>query len=175
MPETTLACDLMTTPVVRVSMDDTLADARAVFEAHRFHHLVVSGDDGRMVGVLSDRDLLKHISPFVGKMAERPADLASLRRRVHQVMTRSLLTCREQTLGHDAALLMLRGRIGCLPVVDRDRRCVGILTIRDIAGWAIDRVSSPGRFIPDEMIRAGMVGLAGHLVSDHLASDSAAA
>jgi predicted transcriptional regulator len=50
--------DIMTRDVVTVSQDRTLADAIALIAVHRFHHLIVTNADGKLVGILSDRDLL---------------------------------------------------------------------------------------------------------------------
>lgn len=136
--------DIMTRDVVTVLMDDTLRWVRDVFEQHRFRHLIVT-EHGRVVGVLSDRDLLKHISPFVGKMAERSQDLASLERKVHQVMTRDLVWCTPDTPIRDAAKLLHEKDISCLPVIEDCRdchRCVGIVTPGDILDWMIKFLAS---------------------------------
>ncbi len=57
---------VMTGHVVSVSMDDTLETVRNLFASHRFHHVVVM-EDCKIVGVISDRDLLRHLSPFAGQ------------------------------------------------------------------------------------------------------------
>jgi len=87
---------LMTRHVVTVSMDDTLDWIQRVFGEYRFHHVVVT-ENGQVVGVISDRDVLKNLSPFVGKITERAQDSASLKRRAHQIMTRTLVHAREET------------------------------------------------------------------------------
>lgn len=138
MPQT--VAHIMTAPPVTIPMDMTMAEVQAVFERHRFHHLLVTGDDGRCAGVISDRDLLHTVSPFIGKLAERKADVDSLKRRAHQVMSRSLITVRPNTLLRSAARIMLDRNISCLPVVDKDRCCVGIVTIRDVVRWAIEKM-----------------------------------
>ena len=132
--------DIMSPQPVTVTMDSTMAQVRSIFEQHRFHHLIVIGDDGRAAGVLSDRDLLKTVSPFIGRMSERTVDTDSLNRRAHQVMSRSLVMVRSNTLLRSAARVMLDRRISCLPVVDADRRCVGILTLRDVVRWSLERM-----------------------------------
>ena len=126
----------MTRPVVTVSMDDTLETVRDLFERERFHHAIVI-EQGRVVGVVSDRDLLRNISPFVGKFAERTQDAASLKRRVHQVMTRRLVWACSATPIAKAAETMLLERVSCLPILDSAGECVGIVTLRDILRWAV--------------------------------------
>jgi acetoin utilization protein AcuB len=128
--------DIMTRHVVTVTPDDTLRHVREVFESCRFHHLVVV-EQGRVVGILSDRDLLKNISPFLGRLAERTMDRSCLTRHVHQIMSRRVISVVETTPVADAARRMLDHRVSCLPVTDADDACVGILTVHDMLNWAL--------------------------------------
>ncbi len=130
--------DVMTPHVVSVTMDHTLAQVRDLFAAYRFHHLIVT-DAGRVVGVLSDRDLLKNLSPFVDGANERAQDRWSLNKRVHQIMTRRLVSCAPETTLAEAGALMRDHRVHCLPVVDAQGRLKGIITMRDMLEWALVR------------------------------------
>jgi acetoin utilization protein AcuB len=123
--------DIMTRDVVAVSMDDTLADAAERLAQGGFHHLLVS-ERGRIVGVLSDRDVLRHTSPFVGKLAERTQDAATLRTRVHHLMSRGVVSVAEETSVGDAVRILLDAKVSCLPVLDGDGRARGIVTWRDL-------------------------------------------
>ena len=130
------ARDLMTAPVCTVRMDDSILVARDLFDRHKFHHVLVL-EDRRVVGVVSDRDILKRISPFVGNLImERGQDLNTLKKRIHQAMTRNLVTIGPDELVGEAASIMIAERVSCLPVVDDERHPLGILTIRDILTWA---------------------------------------
>jgi len=123
--------EIMTEEVTTVGMDYTLGKLRDLFERHRFHHVLVV-EKRRVQGVVSDRDLLRTVSPFVEKMAERSQDVATLKRRVHQVMTRRPITVSSDTSVEDAAKIMLERRVSCLPVVTDDGRPLGIVTWRDM-------------------------------------------
>lgn len=123
--------EVMTRQVMTVSMDDSLRRVREVFEKHGFHHLLVL-DRRRVAGVISDRDLLKHVSPFIGKLSERSQDLSTLNRRVHQIMTRDLVSASTDDTVESGAALMLQNGVSCLPVVAQDGRPVGIVTARDL-------------------------------------------
>ena len=132
--------DIMTTPVYSIAMDDSLESIQHAFDSKKFHHVMVAGDDGECVGVISDRDLLKNLSPFLGKFSERSADAACLKRRAHQIMTRSLVSARPNTALRAAVHVMLEGRISCMPVVDANKKCVGIITLRDVVRWAMSEM-----------------------------------
>ncbi len=122
---------IMTRGTITVGMDDNLQMVRDLFEEHAFHHLLVI-EQGKLVGVISDRNLLRNVSPFLGKMSERPEDMATLNRRVHQIMTRKLITITAETHVDAAAQVMLEHGVSCLPVLTADGRVVGIVTSHDL-------------------------------------------
>lgn len=128
----------MSRPLVSVPMDATLEHVRTLLEAHHIHHVVVV-ENGRLMGIISDRDLLRHLSPFLGhEFNERGQDLNTLSRRAHQSMTRKVKTATAETDVTDAAMLMLRHRVGCLPVTDENGRLRGIVTWRDMVRYAFN-------------------------------------
>ncbi|TVQ32061.1 MAG: CBS domain-containing protein [Phycisphaeraceae bacterium] len=132
-----IVSDIMTRGVFTVKMDDTIRDIRHIFMQRKFHHvIVVSG--GKAVGVISDRDLLKTISPFIGSMSERPQDLNTLNKKAHQVMTRDLVFVHENSRIIDAARLMVSCRVSCLPVLTDEGVVRGIVTWRDILTRIVD-------------------------------------
>jgi len=126
---------VMTRLIVTVDMDETVGAIHDLFERHRFHHVLVV-EEGRLAGVISDRDLLRTISPFVGKMAERRQDVASLRRKAHQVMTRAPISVHPGATVEEAGRVMLDHRVSCVPVVENDAP-VGIVTWRDLLDWTL--------------------------------------
>lgn len=122
---------IMTTSLVTVGLDDTLAELNELFARHKFHHLLVLYK-GKLAGVVSDRDVLKAMSPNLGTAAESSRDLATLRKRVHQIMQRQLVTLTKDASIYDAVALFNRERVSCIPVVDNDMHPVGIISWRDI-------------------------------------------
>lgn len=127
-----LISEIMTSGVVTVQIDDTLERIRTIFEQSRFHHLIVL-DGARVAGVLSDRDLLKHLSPFLGNAhMERAQDERTLTKRAHQIMTRRPVVAFENTTIEKACRDFVRHNVGCLPVVSRDGQLYGIVTWKDL-------------------------------------------
>ena len=123
---------IMTTRVVSVEMDDRLDVVKKIFDTLKFHHLLVLDDRGALKGVVSDRDLLKALSPYVGSVAENARDIATLNKRVHQIMSRNLITLRRRASVTEAIQLLLDHRISCIPIVDEALKPVGILSWRDV-------------------------------------------
>lgn len=131
--------DIMTSHVVSVTPDATVERMGALFDEGRFHHLLVM-EHHKVVGVISDRDLLRHLSPWAGTMGESKSDAATLRKRAHQIMSRGVVCAEPQAPVLEAIQQMLRNRISCLPVIDEQRHCQGILTWRDVLRWTADRL-----------------------------------
>ena len=123
--------DVMSKQIVTVELDDKLAVVKGIFDATKFHHLLVV-EENRLFGVVSDRDLLRALSPFIGSAVEGPRDVATLNRRVHQIMTRKPITLGPDDEIGDAVNLFLAHRISCIPVVDGEFRPIGIVSWRDV-------------------------------------------
>lgn len=124
--------DIMSTRVVTVEMDDRLLMAKEIFDQVKFHHLLVV-DENQLEGVLSERDLLRAISPNLGNSAQTAKDLETLQKRVHQVMSRNPITVAPHIDIGTASQLILSNNIGCLPVLENGE-LVGIVTWKDLLG-----------------------------------------
>ncbi|TAM00790.1 MAG: CBS domain-containing protein [Paraburkholderia sp.] len=123
--------DLMTKRIVTVGFDDTLETVREIFKEAAIHHLLVL-EDGALQGVVSDRDLLRALSPFIDSVVETRRDVGTLNKRVHQIMTRTPITLHPDAEVAEAIQLLLAHSISCIPVVDDKRRPVGIVSWRDL-------------------------------------------
>lgn len=122
--------NVMSAPAVTVDIDATLQQVHDLLERRRIRHLPVT-ERGQLVGIISDRDLLRHLSPFLGTLSERAQDLATLRKHAHQVMTRNPVTVAHDAPLLDALELLLLHRISALPVLDLRGHLAGMMTMRD--------------------------------------------
>lgn len=129
--------EIMTTRVATVSMDDRLSVIKEIFEQAHFRHLLVVEDEV-LVGVISDRDLLRAISPYLDTDAEMNRDTETLNRRAHQIMSRHPITISPELSLQDAAGIMLQQHVSCLPVLENGA-LVGIVSWKDLLkvmrGW----------------------------------------
>lgn len=131
----------MSTRVVSVHMDDSLQSLRALFEATGFHHLVVV-QDNVMKGIISDRDLLKAVSPFVDTISERMLDRATLDKKAHQIMTRNVITLTQKDSIYTAIALFNDNKISCIPVINEEAHPIGIVSWRDVMRFMQSRVEA---------------------------------
>jgi acetoin utilization protein AcuB len=121
-----LVKDSMTREVVTLSPQTTAGEALALCRERRIRHLPVL-DDGRLVGIVSDRDL-RSATPALGDPARAEALGRIL---VRDVMAREVATIRPDDPIEEAANAMREKKIGCLPVVE-DGALLGIVTSSDV-------------------------------------------
>jgi acetoin utilization protein AcuB len=112
---------IMTRKMIMAEMDDSLFKVRNFFKYAEFHHILVV-EDRKLVGVISDRDLL----------AEGGYDTINSNKRTHQIMSRMPITVDAQTSIEKASNLLLENNISCLPVISSQGVVEGILTWKDI-------------------------------------------
>ena len=128
---------IMSTKLITLTMDDSLADAKTLFEQHPIHHILIIDDKKALVGVLTDRDLYLHLSPTIGTAKETHQDLQMMKKKVHQIMTRDIITASSTLTVKEALLLLDDHHISCLPIIDSNK-LVGIISWRDIISVLAD-------------------------------------
>lgn len=116
--------------VVTMAPEASMSEALAFLAEHRIGALVVAGADRRVLGILSERDVVRAI-------ARHGAEV--LNREVQAFMTREVVTCREDDTTYDMMEAMTQGRFRHLPVVE-DGRLVGIISIGDVVKRRIGQV-----------------------------------
>ncbi len=121
---------IMSRDVVTVPPDTALMDIRKRLQEGGFHHMLVV-EDGALCGVISDRDVLQAISPFLDTYSEEHRDVQTLARPAHEVMRTDPITVAPDTDIEEAARILLDHDISSLPVVDGEE-LVGIVTTKDL-------------------------------------------
>lgn len=124
--------DLMTRDVVTLTLDDTFDDAVALFEKSPFHHApVIDAEKGDVVGIVSDRDILRYRPPQLGSAADPSKNHPALSVPVSQFMTRGLISAGVDATPEAALSLMLDHHVDSVLIHDDARQLEGIITVRD--------------------------------------------
>ncbi|UCD49510.1 MAG: diguanylate cyclase [Phycisphaerales bacterium] len=110
--------------IVTISRQDTIQHAAATMRAHNVGCLIVSDDEGQLVGLVTERDIAHRIAA-----ASQSLDGAE----VGQIMTDHVVSCAPGTPTGEVRRLMTEHRIRHVPIVD-DGTVVGILSARDVMG-----------------------------------------
>lgn len=121
----------MTQDPITIPAGTIITDALRLMRQNQVRRLPVLDDEGKMVGMVSEKDLLyASPSPATSLSIYEMHDLLT-RLKVDEVMTTDLVTIAPDTLLEEAARIMADNKIGGLPVVE-DGRLVGIITETDI-------------------------------------------
>jgi len=127
-----LVANWMTKDVTTITPDRSMMKASKMMKDKSISCLPVVDEDGRLVGIVSDRDV-KDASPSKATtldMHELYYLLSEVK--VKDIMTKKVVTIRDDETVEKAAVLMLEGHFGSLPVVDAENRVVGIMTDTDV-------------------------------------------
>jgi len=123
----------MTAPARTVRPESLLIEARELMTTGNFRHLPVVDEAGKLVGIITDRDMRSAIPSGImdeeetGTFQKRFARITVL-----AIMTEVVASLPLESTLDDALLLFDRTRVGALPVVDKAHKVVGILSIRDL-------------------------------------------
>lgn len=125
----------MVKPVISVHVEDAFEKVEAKLRGKTIRHLPVVDDSGAVVGLITQRDLFRTVSPHRNEegFVYDPAMLRDFVLR-HQ-MTRDPYTLTPEDPVSKALSAMIQSNYGCIPVTDEKKKLVGILTARDILRW----------------------------------------
>ena len=121
--KTSLARDIMSSPVVFLRANDSLAQAIKEMGKKNFRHLPVLNESNVLCGMLSEKDILA----FKGQSDEPVA----------KAMTKEVLTAFERASVPDMARIMLYERINALPIINESHEVVGMVTNSDILNLVV--------------------------------------
>lgn len=127
--------EIMTREPYTIGPDDTLEAARKMMAEHHIRHIPVVNENGSLVGLVSQRDVLAAEDSTVlnaagDKSAERYVAVSS-------IMTTPVQTTEENSSLRGTAMFLQQHKLGCLPVLDKGE-LTGIITDADFVGVAIN-------------------------------------
>ncbi|RME20048.1 MAG: CBS domain-containing protein [Deltaproteobacteria bacterium] len=127
--------DIMSTNLVTLDRSESLDIAEKAMSYGRIRHLPVV-ENGRLVGLVTHRDILRaQISSLAGVSPSERDEIETMVP-VEKIMQRDVRTVTPDTPVLEAARIIRRNKIGCLPVVE-DGRLVGIVTEADFIDLVI--------------------------------------
>ena len=100
-------------------------------------------ENGRLRGVITDRDFFKAVSPYIGTPAETTHDTATINKKAHQIMSRNPVTIKAGSNIREAVSLIYQHGVTCLPILNDEDKIAGILTWRDVFRGLEARYNKP--------------------------------
>lgn len=141
-----------------IGPDETVAEAVSRLCEHRIGALVVTGSSGQIVGIVSERDVLRESRDAFKQLAD-PARAAApaAPKRVKDIMTRSLIIGVPDDTVDYVMGVMTHNRVRHLPVV-ADGKLVGIVSIGDVVYASLGETTYENRLLKDYIHGAIAVG-----------------
>jgi acetoin utilization protein AcuB len=138
--------DVMTDQVVSLEEQDNLAKAMDVMQEGKFRHVLIVDREGRLTGIISDRDILRYLpirsrqsqvqgapsEQFRSRLFDVAPEDASLGLPVKNIMSREVVHVLPTCSFYDAVKMLHEMKISCLPVVDEEKKLRGIVTATDV-------------------------------------------
>jgi CBS domain-containing protein len=125
--------------VATIGPDQTLLSAAAELGQRRIGALVVTGSDGSVAGIVSERDIVAAIARSGATALQRP---------VSEVMTADVITCTSNDTMEQLMSAMTEQRIRHLPVVD-DGALIGIVSIGDVVKRRVAEIQDEAKALGD--------------------------
>ncbi len=123
----------MTSSPLTIQAHMYIAEACNLLEQHHFRHLPVVDNDGRLQGMITDRDLRSANPSTVLDTDERQRILDQVQKsRVKTIMSTDYLSLKTDSTLDDALLLFDKKSVGALPVLDSAGKVVGIFSLDDL-------------------------------------------
>lgn len=134
---------IMNPDVICINMDERLSVVRELFIKHKFHFLMVVDHNKELVAVMSDRDYFKATNTNIELPSANEKDLATLNKRVHQIISKKLVAVKQFSSFGEAIRVFHDKNISCLPVVNVHNQPVGMVTWRNIVDWLYGKITTP--------------------------------
>ena len=134
--------DRMTKHPVSVTSKATISEVDRLMKKHKFHRMLII-DDGKLVGYLSDRDIMR-VTPSPATSLSK-FEIRSLldKLSIKDIMQTKIVTVNEDATIEEAALIMYQNKVGGLPVISEVGAVVGIITATDILKTFVDVMGLP--------------------------------
>jgi acetoin utilization protein AcuB len=135
--------DIMTTNVVTIPTNTSIADAKRIMEAHRFQRLPVV-DKGKLVGIVTTRRL-ENVSPSKAtSLSVWELSYILNTTTIKEIMEKNVITVTPETTAEEAVLLAQSHKVGALVVLE-DNHVVGIVTTNDFFYRIINPILGLGK------------------------------
>ncbi len=123
----------MTQKVITIDPEAGILAAKEKMEENNIRHLPVVDEENTLLGIVTDRDIRIALpSPFLSSVDSAAEKERVSNLKIKDIMTRNPVTVSPANTLEDALLLMQRIRVGAFPVVDKEGKLRGILSVRDL-------------------------------------------
>jgi len=130
---------IMHTNLITISPEASLIEAKDLLDSNNIDHLLVVNKEGKLKGILSDRDLKQNWASPANTLSTHELDYVLEKILVKMIMVKTVVTITTETTIERAAQIMQSNNINSLPVMEKEE-LVGIITSTDVMGVLLEAI-----------------------------------
>ncbi len=123
--------------LVTARPETTIAEAARILKREQIGALIITEDDGALVGIISERDIVYALPEYGGRLLDLTVD---------HLMTSTVVTCGPESHVHQIMMTMSDGRYRHLPVLEGSQ-LIGMISIGDVVKCRIDELETEGAYM----------------------------
>ncbi len=147
--------EIMTKDVVTIEKETTIGELSSIMLKNKVSGLPVVDEEGMLIGMVTDADIILrdnepvfpiYFDPliisyaYIENFEKYQKDFKDyLDTRVEEIMKRRVRTVKEDTTVEEAASIMVKERINRIPVIDNERKVIGIVARADVLRFMVDK------------------------------------
>lgn len=142
--------ETMATDLITVASDTKLSEARVLMQENSVRHLPVIDDQGKLLGIVTDRDMRDaQPSSLLSKVEYERIYAKVMSHTVAEIMTKDPITISVYFTLQDTLIIMGKKKVGALPVVDEEGYLKGIMSTRDLLSAFVNimGIGEPGTLL----------------------------
>lgn len=139
--------DRMSTDLITVGPDLTIFEAKKLMADKKIRHLPVVDDEGKLIGIVTDRDMRDAMPSTLLKKPDYEITLDKIGTHpISDIMTRNPMTIYAYYTLQDTLLVIQKKKVGALPVIDEEGYLKGIMSTRDLLNAFVNvmNIDEPG-------------------------------
>jgi CBS domain-containing membrane protein len=126
-----LVKDLMTKDPFSLLLDDNLESLEEIMKWQHIRHIPIVDESDRLIGVVTHRDILKTAISSLAEVSTEEKRSITRSIKVRDIMNKKIASTHPDSPLKEVAETMFLHKYGCLPVVDKENKLLGILTEAD--------------------------------------------
>lgn len=130
--------DNMVSSPITIGPDQSVSDAVNIMSENKLHRLPVVDESGDLVGLVTESVITANTPNSATSLSVFELNYLLNKLKIKDIMIKDVVTIGKEALLEEAATILRKNDIGCLPVVDEDDKLIGIITHNDIFTAFID-------------------------------------
>ncbi|MBR4469955.1 MAG: CBS domain-containing protein [Erysipelotrichaceae bacterium] len=124
--------DYMVSSPITLRPEQSVSEAVDVMDENNLHRLPVVDGNGKLVGLVTESVIMSNTPNNASSLSVFEVNYLLNKLKISDIMIEEVITIGEDALLEEAAVIMRRNDIGCLPVTDEEKNLIGIITHNDI-------------------------------------------